>query len=177
MKRTPQQAYVFLKQAAYKIGNHGLNFICDQNILEDEKFHKSFGGSAHHHVYEGGLMVHTAEVVENCTISMPGQADYDTLISAAIAHDYMKTREYEGGVKTDYAKKINHVSGGAIWMGYHMARAWMGPIDEDQQEDIIHCMLSHHGRKEWGSIVEPQTVEANILHFADYMSMMFGEGK
>lgn len=34
-----------------------------------------------------------------------------------------------------------------------------------------------HGRKEWGSQIEPKTVEANILHFADMMSMQFGEGR
>jgi 3'-5' exoribonuclease len=35
-------------------------------------------------------------------------------------------------------------------------------------------MLAHHGRKEWGSPVEPATNEAWILHAADMMSSREG---
>jgi len=43
-------------------------------------------------------------------------------------------------------------------------------ISEAQLERIEHLLLSHHGRKEWGSPVEPLTAEAFILHAADMMS-------
>jgi 3'-5' exoribonuclease len=42
---------------------------------------------------------------------------------------------------------------------------------------VIHCILSHHGRKDWGSPVEPATLEALVLHQADMLSAKFGATK
>jgi hypothetical protein len=41
---------------------------------------------------------------------------------------------------------------------------------------VEHAILAHHGWKEWGSPVEPQTVEVQILHFADMLSCQYGAG-
>ena len=35
---------------------------------------------------------------------------------------------------------------------------------------LLHVIQSHHGCKEWGSPVEPKTIEAQIIHFADNFS-------
>ena len=34
---------------------------------------------------------------------------------------------------------------------------------------LVHLMLSHHGRLEWGSPMEPVLLEACLLHHADHM--------
>lgn len=34
---------------------------------------------------------------------------------------------------------------------------------------LLHLLVSHHGIMEWGSPVEPLTIEACILHHADNM--------
>lgn len=34
---------------------------------------------------------------------------------------------------------------------------------------LQHIILSHHGRLEWGSPVEPTTIEAIIVHHVDKM--------
>jgi 23S rRNA maturation-related 3'-5' exoribonuclease YhaM len=44
-----------------------------------------------------------------------------------------------------------------------------------ERDAVIHCMLSHHGRREWGSPVEPVTPEAYILHVADMLSSREGQ--
>ena len=43
-------------------------------------------------------------------------------------------------------------------------------IDADKLEVIRHCILSHHGKLEYGSPVTPATVEAIILNMADLTS-------
>jgi 3'-5' exoribonuclease len=48
-------------------------------------------------------------------------------------------------------------------------------IDDNLRDDIGHMILSHHGRLEWNSPVEPQTVEAQILHFADYLNAFYAK--
>jgi len=94
----------------------------------------------------------------------------DELITAVIWHDYMKVKDYcwlDGKiVKTDYGKKIYHVAGSAMEFHFHAASC----LSTEVLERIEHLLLSHHGRKEFGSPVEPQTAEAFILHTADMMS-------
>ena len=43
-------------------------------------------------------------------------------------------------------------------------------IPAELVNQVGHCILAHHGHKEWGSPVEPITTEARILHFADDLS-------
>src|SRR5690606_9342382 len=42
-------------------------------------------------------------------------------------------------------------------------------LPEEIMMRLEHIILSHHGKLEWGSPVTPQTIEANIVHFADYV--------
>jgi 3'-5' exoribonuclease len=43
-------------------------------------------------------------------------------------------------------------------------------LSEELKTSVGHCILAHHGRQEWGSPIEPQTVEAMIIHYADMLS-------
>jgi 23S rRNA maturation-related 3'-5' exoribonuclease YhaM len=86
----------------------------------------------------------------------------------------MKTREYgsmtvagvEGVVEYPYRKKIGHLAGSA--MEFHCEARER--LRVEVLVHIEHLMLSHHGRRDWGSPVEPSTSEAFILHSADMMS-------
>ena len=144
---------------------HDLNRI----VLSDPRFVTAPGGSAHHHDYEHGLVIHVYEVMQN-VFSMTNYHPSDELITAVIWHDYMKVQNYEwlDGkiVKTEYGKLIYHVAGSA--MAFHHEAS--GMLSVEVLERIEHMLLSHHGRKEWGSPVEPATAEALILHTADMMS-------
>ena len=46
-------------------------------------------------------------------------------------------------------------------------------VDPKDIDYIGHIMLSHHGRKEWGSPVLPGTTEAWAVHCADMMSAQY----
>ena len=35
-------------------------------------------------------------------------------------------------------------------------------------EQLTHTILSHHGRREWRTLLEPHTAEALLVHLADY---------
>jgi 3'-5' exoribonuclease len=140
-------------------------------VLCDSRFCESPGGSEEHphNKYAGGLAIHTAEVMRN-VFFMTGFPS-DELITAVIWHDYMKIRDYEIAedgkvVKTQYQINIRHVAGSAMEF-HHQAVDYL-PLKT--LEKIEHLILSHHGRMEWGSPVEPKTAEAFILHAADMMS-------
>jgi 3'-5' exoribonuclease len=142
-------------------------------VLSDPDFFTSPGGTVRHHNFKHGLVIHTAEVMMNAFMMSHGRMS-DELITAVIWHDYMKTREYgsmtvagvEGVVEYPYRKKIGHLAGSA--MEFHCEARER--LRVEVLVHIEHLMLSHHGRRDWGSPVEPSTSEAFILHSADMMS-------
>ncbi len=139
-------------------------------VLDDTNFYQAPGGAEHHHNYRHGLVIHVNEVMNNALAMTEGQIS-GNLVTAVIWHDYMKIKDYgwfglDNITKEPYRKLINHVSGSA--MEFH--RLAYGKVPTHTLERIEHLLLSHHGRKEWGSPVEPATAEALILHAADMMS-------
>lgn len=163
-----QEALYALRIANARVTNKGLLQLNYFTVLHDPRFQISPGGSEHHHNYPHGLVIHVNEVMQN-VLSMSSNPS-DDLITAVIWHDYMKIKDYaldgDQVVKLPYLKLINHVAGPA--MEFHHAA--LGLLPSAQLENIEHLLLSHHGRKEWGSPVEPLTAEAFILHAADMMS-------
>lgn len=140
-------------------------------VLFDQRFERGAGGSEHHHAYAGGLVDHTAEVVGSCE-RCNKNINWNILLTAAIWHDYHKIHDYavfpDGKIeKLPYRNLIGHVVGGCTEF---TAVAFEHRLDEEAIQKIAHCLLSHHGRREWGSPVEPQTLEAFILHAADMLS-------
>jgi 3'-5' exoribonuclease len=176
----------------------GLPFadILRRMTVDSPDFMAAPASTKHHHCYVGGLLIHTAEVVYYAGVLGEGLAgaEKDALIIAAILHDASKTRDYqrislrdpETGVnylietpvweKTDYGNKIYHIAGSVAtfyyWLGFFRAP---GQHHASLIADITHNMLAHHGRKEWGSPVTPQTPAAHILHYADNMSLQLGQ--
>jgi 3'-5' exoribonuclease len=171
---------------------------CCGKILDTPEFLTHPASLSHHHAYEGGLLAHTVEVCDialgissltcNKNLTKPW-AKHDILIAAALWHDFAKVREYYrvGGRgrhdsiddetlpvewhQSDYAKRIHHIPGSTI--KFTLAARESG-VDESVIEAIQHCILAHHGRKEWGSPVEPQTIEALVLHQSDMISAHYG---
>lgn len=143
-----------------------------------------------HHAYEGGLLEHTVEVCNHALhIASAFNVNRDILLTAALWHDVMKVREYflaafvkdgtrclahpGGGFwrKADNAPSHGHIIQGAIEFSV-VARHCS--VSKEYEEAVVHCLLSHHGPvKEWGSPIEPKSVEAVILHQADYLSAKF----
>jgi 3'-5' exoribonuclease len=157
-----------------------LSDVC-LKVINDERFAKACGGAAgHHHSYSGGLAVHTLEVVRYAghMVEIMETADYDVVVTGAIFHDYMKIHEYEFKdgivVKTPYRKLVRHVAGSHAEFVRMTAHLTKHDLSEDKKMKIEHVILAHHGRFEYGSPIEPQLVEAYIVHFADALSARYG---
>ena len=156
-----------------------------ERMLHNEAFSIAPASCKHHHVYTGGLAEHTLEVVDYCNNNIAGLGlDYDVVIAAAIAHDWAKIHDYRQvpdpenpenliWVNAPYKFNIHHIAGSHAEF-YRQAH---NVLRLDTMRAIEHCILAHHGRKEWGSPVEPATPEALLLHQADMWSAKFGPGK
>lgn len=133
-----------------------------------------------HHAIVGGLMLHTASIVEMaekiCTVYP--NVNRELLLSGAILHDVAKTFEMEtskSGLCKGYTtggELIGHLVKGAMYVEETAKR--LG-ISEDKAMLLEHMILSHHGVPEFGSPVRPMFVEAAVLSALDSLDAMIFE--
>jgi 23S rRNA maturation-related 3'-5' exoribonuclease YhaM len=185
------EALSYLKMTT-RVLRHSLRQICDV-MLNDPLFVNGFGSAGQHHAYPGGLPVHVAEVVRYAIGMLREfpEANEEVVITAAILHDWMKIKEYDPSVPgtgkysdgkpkllgyTEYSRMVRHVAGSHAEFVRFSDRFTEEDLPSELKMKIQHCMLSHHGRKEWGSPLEPLIVEAYIVHFADMLSCHCGPG-
>ena len=141
-----------------------------------------------HHCRVGGLAEHTFDVLQRvaCMAEAPGPAvDKLVLFTAAVWHDVGKLEEYDckfedppyGRVirtcaRSDRGKLQSHIMLGLEkWAQLRLVMP-AAPMSALRADHVAHCIGAHHGRKEWGSPLEPLTLEAMMLHHADMQSVM-----
>ena len=125
-----------------------------------------------HHAIVGGLMLHTASIVEMAEkiCQIYPNVNRELLLSGAILHDVAKTFEMETGktgLCTGYSvggELIGHLVKGAMYIEDTAVK--LG-VDYDKAVLLEHMVLSHHGVPEYGSPVRPMFLEAEILSTLD----------
>lgn len=125
-----------------------------------------------HHAYRGGLLEHVYEVLQlsDALLELYPEIDRDLLTVGILLHDIGKLKELESAVDpayTDQGQLIGHLALGAA----AVAEA-MNAIDGFPEElgwQVHHLLLSHHGRREWGSPRVPKTLEAIALHHLEHL--------
>lgn len=123
-----------------------------------------------HHAYRGGLLEHVvsmAELALKIGEHYP-ELDRDLLLLGVLFHDLGKIREIGAMPVNDYTTEGRLV--GHMVIGRDLLRDACGAIEDfpvDLQLQLEHLVLSHQGRLEFGSPVEPMTVESLTLHFLD----------
>ena len=158
-------------------------------LLNDPRFPQWSGSSRtnQHHYGTGGLIIHVSEVVNMCLMMRKNwypRVNERVLFLAALMHDWGKLWDYEpviGSVQvelsdvtsetqwqgTDHKRHIHHISRSAI--EWAKAVACSGEC-KDIEDEVSHAILSHHGQREWGSPVAPNTHVAWLLHCCDMIS-------
>jgi len=122
-----------------------------------------------HHEYTNGLLYHTLCMADLADAIIPcyPSIDRDMLISGILLHDIGKTVELSGPIIPKYTiegKLIGHIS----IMDSEIRRvASELKITGETPYLLEHMILSHHGKQEFGSPVEPLTREALLLNIID----------
>jgi 3'-5' exoribonuclease len=151
-------------------------------VLDNPRFPLWAGASKphQHHYGKGRLAEHVLEVTEialqnNEYFEKVGKGvDKVKLYLACLYHDVGKLWDYEPVDDTyvdwrgnEHRHMIHHISrSGLVWCDAAKAEGWKS----EDIDEVWHCILSHHGLKEWGSPVPPQTRMAWLLHLADGLS-------
>ena len=153
-----------------------------QNVLalffEDDEFRMAFErcpASTHgHHAQLGGLLKHTTEVaVIARAVARSCGADLDLVLAGVLLHDIGKLESYAWHGAFDFTAAgslVGHVALGGLMLDRRLDEEAEPPCTEKERLVLLHLILSHHGRLEYGSPVTPMTLEAEVLHWADNAS-------
>ena len=144
-------------------------------FLEDDdvagRLRRSPAAKTVHHAYPGGLLEHTVsclKLAHRVADHFP-QVDRDLLVAGAFFHDLAKVRELSGERNVEYTDEgrlVGHLVMTAQWV--HDKARRVGASRELEQH-VVHMVLSHHGKLEFGSPKVPMTLEALLTHAIDEM--------
>lgn len=124
-----------------------------------------------HHAYPGGLLNHTYQMLhmlEGLYPCLPYPIKIERCILAILFHDYGKLYEYNKQGETQQDMYLL----GHIYLSAHKLNIELDNqgVDAEETKRIVHCVLAHHGQREFGSPVLPCTQEASIVTYLDNIS-------
>ena len=144
-------------------------------LFEDDadfvkRFRKSSAAKSVHHGFVGGLMEHTIGVAKLCDhlAETYPVLNRDLLVTAALLHDIGKTVELSAFPENDYTDEGQFL--GHIVIGTQMAGEQIAKLKDFPQilkNELLHCIVAHHGKLEFGSPKKPVIPEAIALNMAD----------
>lgn len=149
-----------------------------QTVLSDNVFHDFCEWPAaqyRHGAVRHGLLAHSLRVA--VLVQQLADAygvdglpyDRSLAITAALLHDIGKLRtlpEIAGAAFPESASYFDHVTLGILAV-QDAANRLDPPIPADRFKGLLHAILAHHGRQEWGATCEPHSAEAWLVHLAD----------
>ena len=158
----------------------GVRLVTAEVLRRNEPAFRSAPAAAqNHHAYIGGLLEHTLSVARLCVHLADKYIEYyrpagvavdkDLIIAGGILHDVGKVAELDirpgVGEYTTVGKLVGHILIGRDML--REAAAAVPQLDARRLMLLEHIIISHQGRKEWSSPIEPKTLEALIVHYAD----------
>jgi 3'-5' exoribonuclease len=142
------------------------------------QFLRATAAKYNHHAYPGGLLEHSLEVVDGVSdfARFHPAVDRDLAFVGALLHDIGKLESYEDdAIGSDFSDAGRFE--GEIPLGYYRVRRAIEQVAEfppERARELLHVILSHHGRLENGSPVVPCTREATLVHAMDELSSRLG---
>jgi len=147
-----------------------LLFIKTKNLRD--AFCRAPAAKTLHHAYLGGLLEHTLSMANMAEMACKHyiKINRDLVIAGVLLHDVGKTAEltYERSFGySDVGGLLGHISIATELINNTTAQITDFP--EELRILILHIVLSHHGKLEYGSPVVPKIPEAILVHYLDDM--------
>ena len=148
--------------------------LLEKLFIEDAQRRAGFcrapAAKSMHHVFLGGLLEHTLSVagMAEKACAHYGAMNRDLVLAGVLLHDLGKTAEltYQRSFGySDAGNLLGHISMEAAWI--NSAADAIPDFPSELRLHILHIVLSHHGKLEYGSPVLPKTPEALLVHYLD----------
>ncbi|MFX1456947.1 MAG: HD domain-containing protein [Promethearchaeota archaeon] len=134
----------------------------------------------HHHNYKYGNLEHTVGMIsifdelvnyykKNTLLNV------DLIYTGILLHDIGKIFEFSLNNDLPMKTADGRLYGHLVLGEKYISRVIEGIQDfpKDLKNKITHMILSHHGKIEWDSVVEPLFPEAELLHLLDMIDSRF----
>ncbi len=132
-----------------------------------------------HHALVGGLAFHTLSILRlaEYVCDQYPTINHELLYAGALLHDMGKVIELSGPVATQYTTAgdlLGHIS---LVDGEIVAACQEEGLSPVNPQVLLlrHVILAHHGLREYGSPVEPELLEAEVLHRLDELDASITE--
>ncbi len=160
-----------------EIKNPSLNKILTAIFIDDKDYFGKFkictGAKKLHHAFVGGLLEHTLSAVGfgKVIAGYYPAINKELLISGLMCHDIGKVFEFnhttfeytdEGNLMGHLVMSFRHVDEKI----YELRRSG-AELDEEVVKQLLHIILAHHGKLEFGSPKLPATLEAVVCNFVE----------
>jgi len=151
-----------------------------------EKFRVAPAARAMHHAFRSGLLEHTVSMTTAArSLAVQYGLDADMVVAGALLHDLGKVWELEitSSISyTDEGRLLGHLTQEVLFVERTIAQLPAFPAE--LRRHLLHILLSHHGKYEYGSPKRPKTPEALLVHMLDnldskmagMMEMIGGDG-
>ena len=171
-KKDAKQLWIHLNKQIDKISKIHLKQLI-KTILSDhkKKFQIYPASISYQYNYQSGLIEQTVSLIKISKIlGKHYKVDTDLLLTGACLHQIGKLYSINIGFSQVKSNERSLV-GNAI-LSRDIVNNYIKKVKRFPDDDKIrleHLILSYQGRKEWQSPVEPQTLEAVLLHTINYM--------
>ncbi|AGA29053.1 3'-5' exoribonuclease YhaM family protein [Singulisphaera acidiphila] len=152
-----------------------------EEILSEhgDLFKKMPAAQSFHHSYTAGLLEHVWSMTRVASFLADHYGNYyeqlnpplnkGLIVASTILHDIGKLRELEyHPVETKYTKEGCLI--GHVLMGRDLVRETARKIEGFPEETLLlleHAILAHHGKRDFGAPIVPQTLEALLVSYVD----------
>lgn len=179
LRRSPhdgEQMFQELCQLAGSIAHEQLRSLV-LSFLEDPEVQRKiriWAASPRHHSYAEGYLEHTLRVAKAVDRLVPlyPEADRDLALAGAILCGIGKLWAFGGPPDNEYTttgELVGYVVLGAIQVHQAAQRA---ALPQELADKLLHIVVSHRGRGQWGSPVRPSTPEAILVHMLGMLDAM-----
>jgi 3'-5' exoribonuclease len=147
-----------------------LGAFFSEGAAERTTFAQAPAAKSMHHAFLGGLLEHTLSVLGMAERACGHYRNLnrDLVLAGVLLHDLGKTAEltYERSFGySDEGNLLGHIAMETQWISREMGK--IPGFPGELRLHILHIVLSHHGRLDFGSPVVPKTPEALLVHYLD----------
>jgi len=149
-----------LKQLLYRV-------ISDPEVAAGLRISPAARGM--HHAFRSGLLEHTVSIASMVLdLARHYSLNTDLVVAGCVLHDLGKIWELDISSSieyTDEGRLLGHLTMEVLFVDRLISE--MSAFPDETRRQLLHILLAHHGRYEYGSPRRPKTPEALLVHAVD----------